>query len=107
MEAKCLRVGSLVQTVHYPLTACVRVVSFIHRFRVVCCSPPRAAPLRARLLGWGVPTLHLVASEGRTILPRAVSMSDGIFAATATQELSATTLSQFSGIPVHPGEDAA
>ena len=34
-------------------------------------------------------------------------MIDGIFAANATQEIPATTVSQFSGIPVHPGEDAA
>ena len=34
-------------------------------------------------------------------------MFDGIYAANAAQELPATTVSQFSGIPVHPGEDSA
>ena len=34
-------------------------------------------------------------------------MIDGIFAANAAQELPATTVSQFNGIPAHPGEDAA
>ena len=34
-------------------------------------------------------------------------MFDGIYAANVTQELPATTVSQFSGIPVHLGEDAA
>ena len=34
-------------------------------------------------------------------------MYDGIFAANAQQDIPATTVSQFLGIPVHPGEDAA
>eukprot|EP00966_Prymnesium_polylepis_P184327 4272404-Prymnesium_polylepis.2 len=34
-------------------------------------------------------------------------MFDGMFAATATQDLPASTVSQFTGISVHPGEDAA
>eukprot|EP00966_Prymnesium_polylepis_P318144 7348767-Prymnesium_polylepis.1 len=34
-------------------------------------------------------------------------MIDGIHAATTPEQPAATTVSQFNGIPVHPGEDAA
>eukprot|EP00966_Prymnesium_polylepis_P315183 7282724-Prymnesium_polylepis.1 len=34
-------------------------------------------------------------------------MGDGLYAATNSTELPAATVSQFSGIAVHPGEDAA
>ena len=51
----CLRVGSLVETVQYPLTACVRVVSFIHRLG--SCFSPAAPRALTRSAAWGTRSL--------------------------------------------------
>ena len=55
MWGRCLRVCSLAETVQYPPTACVRVVSFIHRFGEFIACPPRPAHLRARPLEGAIP----------------------------------------------------